>query len=224
MKANILWVGAEQNNLRMQEVLPVFERVGYMITFSPIIKRGWRIYQSRRFDAVLVNVRLPDHTGFNLIKKIRKVNRHIPIFHVVGKGLPADTKKGFNAGANLCFFDSLENPFWIVTVLEEYLHQSIQTNTFTHSNNKKMRKKGLSNRNALQKMQKEFASLHGQYRSAVCRDCGWSMATYYRHRKQTSSAEISKLEMILAIQAGIKLTQALEGQLKAMLAEVNPAH
>ena len=48
----------------------------------------------------LIDVMLPDTDGLSLVKLLRGINSDLPVIMVTAKGLPADKRAGFYAGAD----------------------------------------------------------------------------------------------------------------------------
>lgn len=58
------------------------------------------LIQAERFDLYLLDARLPEIDGFELCRKLRALDPHIPILFFSGAAYEADKKKGIEAGAN----------------------------------------------------------------------------------------------------------------------------
>lgn len=58
-------------------------------------------------DIILLDVMLPDRSGFELAKQIRKTDQSVRIIFLTSKSLPADVVAGFESGGN----DYLKKPF-----------------------------------------------------------------------------------------------------------------
>jgi DNA-binding response OmpR family regulator len=60
-----------------------------------------------RWDAVLLDVMLPQKNGFEVAEELRKASNYIPILMLTARGRPEDVLQGFAAGAD----DYLAKPF-----------------------------------------------------------------------------------------------------------------
>ena len=100
----ILILDDEENigrSLRM-----ILEREGYMVT---ICRSGheFRLSPEReRAGAILLDVRLPDASGIDLLRELRQADIHAPVIMISGHGTIADAVEATRAGA----FDFLEKP------------------------------------------------------------------------------------------------------------------
>lgn len=100
----ILILDDEENigrSLRM-----ILEREGYTVT---VCRSGheFRISPEReRAGAILLDVRLPDASGIDLLRELRQADIHAPVIMISGHGTIADAVEATRAGA----FDFLEKP------------------------------------------------------------------------------------------------------------------
>lgn len=72
-------------------------------------------FRSQTFDICLLDIMLPSLDGINLAKKIRKIEKDIPIIFLTAKSLEKDKIEGFTAGAD----DYITKPF----SMEELLYR-----------------------------------------------------------------------------------------------------
>jgi two-component system, OmpR family, copper resistance phosphate regulon response regulator CusR len=68
---------------------------------------GLRIATQGSFDAIIMDVNLPQINGFELCKRLRMVNEHVPILMLTALGTTEDKLAGFESGAD----DYLLKPF-----------------------------------------------------------------------------------------------------------------
>lgn len=68
---------------------------------------GYRLYQSFPFNLVLLDVNLPGMNGYEICKKIRKQNKHIPIIMLTALQTINNKLEGYEAGAD----DYVTKPF-----------------------------------------------------------------------------------------------------------------
>ena len=58
------------------------------------------LIQAERFDLYMLDAWLPEIDGFELCRRLRALDPHIPILFFSGAAYEADKKKGIEAGAN----------------------------------------------------------------------------------------------------------------------------
>lgn len=69
-----------EDDLTFSRILEGFlNRKGYQVVTSHKGKDGLRAFESKSFDFVLLDYRLPDMTGMDILLEIRKVNTSIPV-------------------------------------------------------------------------------------------------------------------------------------------------
>lgn len=80
---------------------------GYMVSHCKTGRETMSLYAKQDFDLVLLDVMLPDATGFELAKQLRQTNVQVPIIFLTAKNQPSDVISGFESGAN----DYIKKPF-----------------------------------------------------------------------------------------------------------------
>jgi two-component system, OmpR family, response regulator VicR len=85
------------------------EMYGFDITWSPNGLEGWRAFNREEFDLCILDVMLPESDGFDLARKIRKVNSDVPIIFLTARTLKEDRIQGLKIGAD----DYMTKPFSI---------------------------------------------------------------------------------------------------------------
>ncbi len=68
---------------------------------------GKKLFESQKFDLVILDINLPGHNGYTLCKKIRNRNPSIPIVMLTALSATDDKIEGFDAGAD----DYVVKPF-----------------------------------------------------------------------------------------------------------------
>lgn len=76
---------------------------GYEIKEAANGKEGWEFFKKYECDLILSDVRMENGDGIELLKKVREVDRDIPVIMVSGHLAPAGVKELMEAGANLFF-------------------------------------------------------------------------------------------------------------------------
>jgi len=83
------------------------ERKGYTVTACGDGAIAWELFQEGNFDLCVLDVMLPKLDGFTLAKKIRDLNKDVPIIFVTAKSLQEDKIEGLMLGAD----DYIIKPF-----------------------------------------------------------------------------------------------------------------
>ena len=68
---------------------------------------GWALMCAGGFDAIVLDVMLPDADGFSLLRRLRAGRDHTPVILLTARDATADVVKGLDAGAD----DYLTKPF-----------------------------------------------------------------------------------------------------------------
>ena len=89
------------------------EQEGYQVTHAETGSAAMQIFDSERFDLVILDLMLPDGHGIDLCKKMRETSPQLPILILTALGEEHSRVKGLQAGAD----DYLGKPF----NLEEFL-------------------------------------------------------------------------------------------------------
>mgnify|MGYP006283509765 FL=1 len=83
------------------------EAKAYMVVHLSDGKEALETFRTETFDLCLLDIMLPEIDGINLAKKIRKIEKDIPIIFLTAKSLEKDKLEGFSAGAD----DYITKPF-----------------------------------------------------------------------------------------------------------------
>jgi two-component system response regulator MprA len=68
---------------------------------------GFEISYTYPFDVIILDVMLPGMTGFEIVRRLRQAENHIPILMLTARDAVSDVVKGLNLGAD----DYLTKPF-----------------------------------------------------------------------------------------------------------------
>ena len=68
---------------------------------------GYDLASSENYDLIILDVMLPEISGIEICKKLRKENNHTPILMLTARGQVSDKVEGLNSGAD----DYLTKPF-----------------------------------------------------------------------------------------------------------------
>lgn len=77
MQYHILIIDDEVN-LR-QTMARIFQRAGYEVTAAASGKEGLNLFSQHRFDLVYLDIRMPDMSGLEVLKKIHLTNPELPV-------------------------------------------------------------------------------------------------------------------------------------------------
>ncbi|WP_050009511.1 response regulator transcription factor, partial [Flavobacterium sp. B17] len=80
---------------------------GFDVVLADTIITARTIYFSNKPDIIVLDVMLPDGSGFDLARQIRNVDTELPVIFLTSRSLPQDVVEGFESGGN----DYLKKPF-----------------------------------------------------------------------------------------------------------------
>ena len=83
------------------------EAKGYPTVLCQDGKIAFEAYKRDEFDFCVLDIMMPEMDGFTLAKKIRKIDKNIPILFLTAKSMQEDRIQGFELGAD----DYLTKPF-----------------------------------------------------------------------------------------------------------------
>ena len=104
MPKRVLIVDDEENIGRSLRL--ILEHEGYSVTVCRSVAEGRAHPETARADAFLLDVRLPDGSGIDLLRALRQAEIRAPAVMISGHGTIADAVEATHAGA----FDFLEKP------------------------------------------------------------------------------------------------------------------
>src|SRR6187399_3005951 len=99
----------------------ILEREGYKVTHVKSVREFFAL--NIRPDAALVDVRMPDGSGIEVLKKIRETSPDVPVIMISGQATIADAVEATRLGA----FDFLEKPLGrekVILTLRHAIEQS----------------------------------------------------------------------------------------------------
>ncbi|NNF06634.1 MAG: response regulator transcription factor [Candidatus Eisenbacteria bacterium] len=82
---------------------------GYAVATASTGRAGLDAVKSERPDIVLLDVMLPEMSGFDVLRAIREESRTLPVIMITAKGMESDKVQGFSLGAD----DYVTKPFSI---------------------------------------------------------------------------------------------------------------
>jgi two-component system copper resistance phosphate regulon response regulator CusR len=80
---------------------------GYEVEVAYDGQIGWRLFQAKKFNLLIVDINLPGITGYELTKMVRAQNANIPVIMLTALSSLEDKIEGYDAGAD----DYIIKPF-----------------------------------------------------------------------------------------------------------------
>jgi len=97
-----------EDDIGIQEMLKFsLEQEGYTIYSAYTVKEAWELVQNKSIDLVLLDWMLPDNSGIDLLRRIRKNYSKLPVIMVTAKTEEEDRVLGLDVGAD----DYVTKPF-----------------------------------------------------------------------------------------------------------------
>ena len=116
--ASILLV---EDDLTFSRILEGFlSKKGYQVTVSHKGKEGFKAFEARSFDFVLLDYRLPDTTGMEVLLEIRKLNPAVPVVIMTSFSDIRTAVKAIKAGAHE-YITKPVNPDELLMILQQAL-------------------------------------------------------------------------------------------------------
>ncbi|MFD0752112.1 response regulator transcription factor [Mucilaginibacter calamicampi] len=88
-------------------VLESLQSRGFSVLHAATLAEGLKRYYDESPAIIVLDVMLPDGSGFDLARQIRNLDTELPIIFLTSKSLPQDVVDGFESGGN----DYLKKPF-----------------------------------------------------------------------------------------------------------------
>ncbi|WP_345807337.1 response regulator transcription factor [Bacillus pumilus] len=110
-KGKILLVEDEKKIARVLSLELEYE--GYEVTVKETGMDGLQALEEESFDLVLLDVMLPELSGLEVLRRVRKTNTATPIILITARGSVPDKVSGLDLGAN----DYITKPFDIEELL-----------------------------------------------------------------------------------------------------------
>src|SRR6185436_12260604 len=80
---------------------------GFDVTYALNGDDGYRLFSTQDPKLVIIDIMMPGSDGFSAVKKIREVDKEVPIIMLTAKPLTEDLVKAFDLGCN----DFIRKPF-----------------------------------------------------------------------------------------------------------------
>lgn len=111
MNNHILLVEDEIKFARMVEMELQYE--GYQVTKTHDGREGLELALSGQFDLILLDIMLPQLSGMEVLRRLRKENKQLPVIMLTARDSVVDKVSGLDSGAN----DYITKPFAIEELL-----------------------------------------------------------------------------------------------------------
>ena len=101
----------------------VLENDGYQVIESANGRDGWETIQLKKPDLILLDLILPEMSGYELLQKVRadKTAKNIPVIIFSVMGAESDIQKALELGANYYRVKGASSPSDILTQIHESL-------------------------------------------------------------------------------------------------------
>lgn len=104
-KTKILLV---EDDLNLGTILREFLSVkGFDVTHALNGEEGFNVFKASKYDLCLIDIMMPKIDGFSLARKIRMIDKQVPLLFVTAKSMLGDKIEGFEIGAD----DYVTKPF-----------------------------------------------------------------------------------------------------------------
>ena len=103
---------AEDNDNLREIVSDYIESNGFQVVSAENGLEAWEIFETEKFDLILLDVMMPKMDGFELCKKIREIES-TPILFLTARVQEEDQLRGYNLGAD----DYILKPFSLPVLL-----------------------------------------------------------------------------------------------------------
>lgn len=111
MKAHVLLIEDETQIARVVKMELEYE--GYQVTVEHDGRAGYEAALQTNFDLILLDVMLPGLNGIEILRRLRKENRNVPVILLTARNTTLDIVSGLDQGAN----DYVPKPFRIEELL-----------------------------------------------------------------------------------------------------------
>lgn len=97
-----------EDEVRIADTLRIgLEENGYEVEVAYDGQIGWRLFQSKRYNLLILDINLPGITGYELTRMVRAQNADIPVIMLTALSSLDDKIEGYDAGAD----DYIIKPF-----------------------------------------------------------------------------------------------------------------
>jgi two-component system, OmpR family, alkaline phosphatase synthesis response regulator PhoP len=112
MKPAHILVAEDDNNIRTG-LVDTLESEGYRATPAANGREAIELFASEEFDLILLDIMMPDKSGYDVCRAVRASNEDIPVIMLTAKGEEIDKVIGLQLGAD----DYITKPFGVHELL-----------------------------------------------------------------------------------------------------------
>ena len=105
-------VAEDDDNIRMG-LVDILESESYRVTPAEDGEKAMATFQDNEIDLVLLDIMMPEKSGFDVCREIRAMDRQVPIIMLTARGEEMDKVIGLHSGAD----DYITKPFGIHELL-----------------------------------------------------------------------------------------------------------
>ena len=112
----------EDNEKNMYLICFILKKSGYETISAASGLEGVKLAIKEKLDLILMDLRLPDVDGLEIVKRIRKseAGEDVPIIALTSYAMPGDKEKAFAAGCT-GYIEKPINPDTFISEIEKYL-------------------------------------------------------------------------------------------------------
>lgn len=104
---------AEDDKHILAGLIDALKSEGYHVTPASDGKEAVALFETARFDLVILDIMMPGRSGYDVCKTIRGVDQDVPVMMLTAKGEEIDKVVGFELGAD----DYVTKPFGVRELL-----------------------------------------------------------------------------------------------------------
>ncbi|HYF37155.1 MAG TPA: response regulator, partial [Prosthecobacter sp.] len=117
----------EDNEIERQSIVALLGEEDLDITTVATGAEAWHLMLDRNFDCCVLDLRLPDMSGFDLLDKVHEEPslRHLPIVVFTGKDLSQEEEKRLKAAAKSIVLKDVQSPERLLDETSLFLHRVV---------------------------------------------------------------------------------------------------
>jgi HAMP domain-containing protein/CheY-like chemotaxis protein/signal transduction histidine kinase len=117
----------EDNEIERQSIIELLSYSDVEITSTETGREAFQLMLDRPFDCCVLDLRLPDMTGFDLLDKIHAepILRHVPVVVFTGKELSNDEEKRLKTVAKSIVLKDVQSPERLLDETSLFLHRVV---------------------------------------------------------------------------------------------------
>jgi DNA-binding response OmpR family regulator len=100
---------AEDDKHILAGLIEALESEGYRVTPAADGKEALRLFETERFDLVILDIMMPGRSGYDVCRTIRSTDQNIPVMMLTAKAEEIDKLVGFELGVD----DYMTKPFGV---------------------------------------------------------------------------------------------------------------